>query len=203
MKFLGSKTIETDRLALKAQTMEEQHYLWSVLMIPEVNRYYLTVPKKYAEKLKDWDKQEEYYQEDMKHANDLDVFRWSVFLKDTGECIGRVSCHEAKSECYEIDNPSIRGVGWYIDPKHKGHGYGNEAAKAMMDYMFSECEIDEIRTGAAIQNPASWMIMENFGFVRLDKTKMVEYTYVEEPVEYYQYYLTKEMYFNRNNKIKK
>ena len=26
MKFLGSKTIETDRLILKAQTMKEQHY---------------------------------------------------------------------------------------------------------------------------------------------------------------------------------
>ena len=155
MKYLGSKTIETDRLVLKAQTMEEQKYLWSVLMIPDVNRYYLTVPKKYAEKLIDWNKQEEYYKEDMKHANDLDVFRWSVFLKDTGECIGRVSCHEAKSEGYEIDNPSIRGVGWYIDPKYKGHGYGNEAAQAMMDYMFNECEIEEIKTGAAIQNPAS------------------------------------------------
>ena len=35
MKFLGSKTIETDRLVLKAQTMNEQHYLWSVLMLPE------------------------------------------------------------------------------------------------------------------------------------------------------------------------
>lgn len=203
MKYLGSKTIETDRLMLKAQTMEEQKYLWSVLMIPDVNRYYLTVPKKYAEKLKDWNKQEEYYQEDMKHAIDLDVFRWSVFLKDTGECIGRVSCHEAKSESYEIDDPSIRGVGWYIDPKYKGHGYGNEAAQAMMDYMFNECEIEEIKTGAAIQNSASWMIMEKFGFVRLEKTKMVEYTYVGDPVEDYQYYLTKEMYFENKNHLKK
>ena len=202
MKCLGSKTLETDRLILKAQTMEEQKYLWSVLMIPDVNRYYLTVPKKYAEKLKDWNKQEECYKEDMKHANDLDVFRWSVFLKDTGECIGRVSCHEAKSEGYEIDDPSISGVGWYIDPKYKGHGYGNEAAQAMMDYMFNECEISEIRTGAAIKNPASWMIMEKFGFVRLDKTKMVEYTYVDELVEDYQYYLTKEMYYKKKNSIK-
>ena len=62
MKFLGSKTIETDRLILKAQTMDEQHYLWSILMLPEVNKYYLTVPKKFREKLKDWEKQEVFYQ---------------------------------------------------------------------------------------------------------------------------------------------
>ena len=203
MKYLGSKTLETDRLILKAQTMDEQHYLWNVLMIPEVNRYYLTVPKKYGERLKDWNIQKERYQESMEHANDKDRFRWSVFLKDTGECIGRVSCHEAKDENSEIDNPSIRGVGWYIDPKYKGHGYGNEAAKAMMDYMFNECEIEAIKTGAAIQNPASWMIMEKFGFVRLNKTKMVEYTYVDEPVEDYQYYLTKEKYFENRNHLKK
>ena len=203
MIFLGSETIETDRLLLKAQTMEEQYYLWSLLMNPDVNRYYLTVPKKFAEKLKDWSKQEEYYKYDMEHANDLDVFRWSVFLKDTGKCIGRVSCHEAKDEGYEIDNPSIRGVGWFIDPEYKGNGYGYEAAHAMMDYMFNECEIDEIRTGAAIQNPASWRIMEKFGFKRLDNTRMVEYTYVDEPVEDYQYVLTREMYFNKNNNLNK
>ena len=201
MKNLGSKTLETERLILRAQTMDEQKYLWSVLMNPDVNRYYLTVPKKFAEKLKDWDKQEEYYKEDMKHANDPDVFKWSVFIKDTGECIGRVSCHKSSDEGYETDNPSIRGVGWYIDPKYKGHGYGYEAAQAMMDYMFNECEIDEIKTGAAIQNQASWKIMEKFGFEKLEETKMIEYTYVDDPVEDYQYYLTKKMYFeNKNNK---
>ncbi len=203
MKYLGSKTIETERLILKAQTMNEQKYLWSVLMLPDVNRYYLTVPKKYAEKLLDWNKQEEYYKADAEHANDLDIFRWSVFIKETGECIGRVSCHEANCEDDSIDNPNIRGVGWYIDPAYKGNGYGTEAATAMMDYMFNECDIDEIRTGAAIVNPASWVIMEKFGFVRAAETKLIEYTYVDEPVEDYQYYLTKEMYFNKKNqKIK-
>ena len=197
MKYLGSKTLETDRLILKAQTMEEQEYLWNVLMLPEVNRYYLTVPKKFAEKLKSWEKQEKYYQEDMKHANDLDVFKWSVFIKETGECIGRVSCHEAHDEDEQIKDPSIRGVGWYINPKYKGNGYGYEAAKAMMDYMFDECNIDEIRTGAAIQNPASWKIMEKYGFAKSDKTKIVEYTYVDEPVEDYQYYLTKKMRYDK------
>ena len=199
MKYLGSKTIITDRLILKAQTMDEQHYLWRVLMMPDVNKYYLTVPKKFAEKLKDWNIQKEYYEKEMEHANDSDVFKWSVFLKDTNECIGRVDAHKASDEGYE-DNPNIIGVGWYLDPKYKGKGYGYETAKAMMDYMLNKCEINEIITGAAIQNPASWKIMEKLGFIRLDKTKMVEYTYVDEPVEDYQYYLTKEMYKELENK---
>ena len=61
MKYLGSKQLETDRLILKAQSMIEQKRLWEILMIPEVNRYFLTVPTKFRDKLKDWNIQEKYY----------------------------------------------------------------------------------------------------------------------------------------------
>ena len=62
MKYLGSSTIETDRLVLKAQTMDEQYYLWKVLMIPEVNKYFLTVPQRFREKLLDWNLQYHFLQ---------------------------------------------------------------------------------------------------------------------------------------------
>ena len=195
MNNLGSRTIETERLILKAQTMDEQEYLWSVLMMPKVNKYYLTVPIFLREKLKDWNKQKEYYQDEMKHANDVDVYKWSMFLKDTGECIGRVTCQRG-----DVNDLAIRDVGWYIDPKYQGLGYGTEAAKAMISFMFNEVGINEIRTGAATVNPASWKIMERLGFVRTDNTKMVQYTYLDEPVEVYQYLLTKEMFYDFNNK---
>ncbi len=81
MNYLGSKKVETERLVLKAQTMAEQKRLWEILMIPEVNKCFLTVPPKFKEKLLDWNKQEEYYKMDMEHANDADIFRWSIFLK--------------------------------------------------------------------------------------------------------------------------
>ncbi len=45
--------------------------------------------------------------------------------------------------------------------------------------------------------------MEKFGFVRLDKIKMVEYTYVDELVEDYQYYLTRQVYLENKNRKKK
>ena len=67
----------------------------------------------------------------------------------------------------------------------------------MMNYLFSECEISEIKTGAAICNPASWLIMEKFGFVRENETKMVDYTFVSEPICDYQYYLTRDMYLQK------
>ena len=198
MKYLGSKYIVTDRLELKPQTMEEQKYLWELLMLPDVNRYFLTVPTTFREKLKDWDKQKEFYEQDIKHANDKDIFRWNIFIKGTNNCIGRISCHEGKDEDNTIDNPNIRGVGWIIDPKYQGLGYGTEAAAAMINYMFNEYEIDEIRTGAAICNPSSWKIMEKLGFVRLNKTKMVQYTFLDELTEDYTYLLTRDMFLKSN-----
>lgn len=201
MKYLGSKTIETDRLILKAQLMEEQKKLWEILMIPEVNRYFLTVPSKFRDKLKDWNIQEKYYEEEMKHAKDNNVFKWSIFLKEIGECIGRISCHEATSENSEITDSNIRGVDWIIDPKYQSRGYGTEASKAMIDFMFLECKIAKIITGAAICNPASWKIMEKLGFERKKETKTIQYTFLDEPTEIYCYELTHDKYllFNKNS----
>ena len=194
MKYLGSRRLETDRLILKPQTIQEQKYLWSLLINPEINRYYLTVPIKFREKLKDWNKQQEFYEEAVNHANDKDVFIWSIFLKENDECIGRISCHEANKEDENINNPSIRGVGWFIDPKYQGKGYCTEAARIMIKYMFEECEIDEIKTGAAIENPNSWKIMEKLGFEKQKENKFVQYTYLDNTTEIYCYNLKKEKY---------
>lgn len=197
MNLIGSKTIETERLILKPQTMQEQKRLWEILMIPEVNKVYLTTPAKFRDKLKDWSKQEPFYEEKIKHANDNDVFEWSIFLKDTNECIGKIDYHEYSKEDNEINDLSIRGVGWYIVPKHQGKGYGTEAARHTLKYMFEEVEITKIITGAAIDNPASWKIMDRLGYKKLPETKLVTYTYLDDPVEIYTYEITREQYLNR------
>lgn len=172
-------------------------------MNPDVNRYFLVVSPKFREKLKDWNMQKIFYEEDIEHAIDNDVFKWSIFLKTTDECIGRLSCHEAHDEDEAINDANIRGVGWIIDPNFQGKGYGTEAAKTMIDFMFLECEIEQIVTSAAICNPASWKIMEKLDFEKQEGTKLVQYTYLDELVENYFYVLTKERYLSLNESIKK
>ncbi len=46
MKLIGSRTIETERLILRSSKMKEQKRLWEILMMPEINRFYLTSGKK-------------------------------------------------------------------------------------------------------------------------------------------------------------
>ena len=201
MNYLGSKQLETKRLLLKTQTMNEQKRLWEILMIPEVNKYYLNVSTKLREKLLDWDIQEKFYKKEMEYANDKDIFKWSIFLKDTEECIGRISCQESYDENSSVREPNIRDVGWYIDPFYQGKGYGTEAAIAMIDYMFNEVGIEKIITGAAIINKPSWKIMERLGFTRQDKTFMVQYTFLDELTEDYSYILNKDKWLSLKRKL--
>ena len=54
MNLIGSKTIETERLILRSSKMEEQKRLWEILMISEVNKWYLTGAKKHANNPGHW-----------------------------------------------------------------------------------------------------------------------------------------------------
>ncbi len=83
-------------------------------------------------------------------------------------------------------------------------GYGTEAAKLMIDYMFKEVGIEKIETSAAIVNQSSWKIMEKLGFSKINKTKMVNYTLLGEDVECYCYEMTRDKYLCEiKRKVKK
>lgn len=204
MNKIGTKEIETDRLILKVPTMKEQKRLWEILMIPDVNRYYLGIDKKFRDNLLSWDKQESFYKEKVENATDSDKFEWSIFLKGTNEVIGQINSHVSSKENYGIHDDNVMSVGWFIDPKYQGQGYATEAALAMIKYMFEEVGITSFKTSACVNNPASWKVMEKIGFIRNnEKTLYNEYTFVANPVESYIYELTYEQYLSSNKRMKR
>lgn len=183
MNFLGSKTIETDRLILRATEESDLKLLWEILCIPEVHRYYLSCKMNF-----DWELEKKWQYKKLEHAKDNNIFVWSMIKKDTNECIGQVSAQEGNT-----DDLSIRDVGWFISPNEQRKGYTYEAVTAMIKYMFEEVEINGIETGAAIINEASWKLMEKLGFENTNKTSLFNYPYGGEQ-ELYNYKFTKEMY---------
>lgn len=190
MNYIGSKTLETERLVLKKSGVEEQKRLWEILCIPEVHRYYLTCKFGF-----DWEGQRPYFEKKAENSGDPSIFQWSIFIKDNNKCIGQISVQSGHSEDPLVTDDAIRGIGWFIDPEEQGKGYATEAATKVLDYMFNEVEIDEIRTGAAVVNPASYRLMEKIGFRRRgDKLHKTKYTFVEEEVDSYSYGLTKDEY---------
>lgn len=170
-------------------------------MIPEVNRYYLTVNKKYRANFLDFKIQEPFYLKKIASALDKDKFEWSIFLKESNECIGQINSHISERENDGNYDEAVMSVGWFIHPKYQGLDYATEAASAMIQYMFEEVNINGFVTSAAICNPASFRVMEKLGFVRDEKrTIWNEYTFVEEPIESYVYRFSKENYFSNNKR---
>ncbi len=206
MNMIGSKIIETERLILRPSRMLEQKRLWEILMIPEVNRWYLTGHKKYANDPQhwSWDNQKKFYEFKVSKADDLDVFGWSIFLKaqftnsGSEEVIGQVTAQENGEDL------SIRDVGWYIDPTYHRHGYATEAASAMLDYMFREVEIEGISSGAVKDNIASCGIFERLGFTKVGEVEEDSpYTFYDGKLIFSKYNLNSKDYYNNREKIKK
>jgi len=197
MKLIGSKVIETERLVLRPSSMKEQKRLWEILMIPDVNKWYLTSAKKHANNPSHWtwDNQEKFYKSKVDNANNGDVFCWSIFLKKEytnskkEEVIGQVSAQE------EGEDITIRDVGWFIDPIYQGKGYATEAAKSMIDYMFNEVEINKISSSAVKDNIGSCKIFEKLGFIKIgEEEKESPYTFYDGTLTLSKYELDKEDY---------
>ncbi len=216
VKKMNSINLSTTRLDLKIPTMKEQHRLWELLIDEDVNKYYFPTPNRifvsnnlnkenlddlkkareiFIKQLSDWERQEPFYEkkiESIKLQEDSQKFTWSIFLKDTDNVIGQITCQPKDRQ-----PENIRDVGWYIAPYYQGNGYATEAASAVLDFMFNVIEITDINTSAAKINPASWKIMEKLGFEYIKTSKS---TYFDDNniLDAKEYHCNKELFLNRN-----
>lgn len=216
MKNISIRDFETERLIIKKPTIEEQYVLWNILRDEKVNRYYFPTPdrifvknnlkkdniedlkqarKIFINQLNNWDRQQPFYERKIEAINLEDnnqKFTWSIFLKN-GEPIGQITV-QPKEEY--PNNPEIRDVGWFINPKYQRQGLATEAATAVLNFMFKEVEITKIITSAAINNPGSWRIMEKLGFERTGEKQSTYFDNNDNILMSYCYTVDKEKIFN-------
>ena len=220
MNKINSKDLYTNRLELRIPKMEEQHRLWEILIVENINQYYFPTPdrifaknnlskdkiedlkkarKIFMEQLSDWERQEPFYKKKIKliqTQDDSQKYTWSIFLKGTNTVIGQITCQPKDNE---LEN--IRDIGWYIDDNYQRKGYITEAAIKVLDFMFNEVEITDIKTSAAEINYGSWRIMEKLGFEFVG-TKKSTYYKDDEILVCKEYHGNKELFLNRS-KVKK
>ena len=180
MKYLGSKTLETNRLILHKTEEKDLKELWNILLLEEVSKYYLTTKIN-----DDWEQEKKWQYKKLDNASKNTTFIWTIEKKDDQSVIGQISINDTEEE-------DIKDIGWFLDPMMQKRGYAYEAALEILKYMFLECEIKKIETSAAIKNPSSWHLMEKLGFKRQKDIKKIKYTLLKNEVEGYHYILTKE-----------
>ena len=77
MNFIGSQTLETERLILRKTIEEDLKVLWNILLIPDVRQYYLM-----CKISPNWHEEEKWQYKKLARAGNEDVFQWSIVLKD-------------------------------------------------------------------------------------------------------------------------
>jgi RimJ/RimL family protein N-acetyltransferase len=88
---------------------------------------------------------------------------WAVEVAKGAPFIGMVGLHRM-SEVMPIA-PGVE-VGWRLHPDHRGHGYASEAARASLEFGFSEGGLSEIVAFTTTVNIRSQAAMERIGMAR-------------------------------------
>ena len=78
-----------------------------------------------------------------------------------GDLIGAIGFVEGE--------PTQAEIGYWIGKAWWGNGFATEAARALMDYCFSECGIRRLLCGHFIDNAASARVISKLGFRRVGK----------------------------------
>ena len=131
----------------------------------------------------------------LRHPDQWDWYAMWMIEKTDGTHIGDL--------CFKgLREDGIAEIGYGILEAYQGQGYATEAAIAVLDFMFNEVEITDIRTSAAEINPGSWKLMEKLGFEFIG-TKKSTYYKGDEILVLKRYHGNKELFLNRDNNHKK
>jgi ribosomal-protein-alanine N-acetyltransferase len=88
---------------------------------------------------------------------------WAVEANGIPHIVGGVGlCYPP----YEAHFTPCVEIGWRIKHQYQGRGYATEAARAALDFGFTQLKLDEIVSMTVPANEQSWMLMERLGMKR-------------------------------------
>ncbi|UUC44975.1 GNAT family N-acetyltransferase [Flavobacterium cerinum] len=87
------------------------------------------------------------------------IGRWAMLLKDTNEFIGWTGLKLINTETVN-GHQNFYELGYRLNQDHWRKGYGFEAAKACLDYAFSEMQLDKVYAYAESGNIGSQTILQ-------------------------------------------
>ena len=151
MKHVGTQEIKTERLLLRRFKETDADMMFNNWANDdEVTRYMRWQSYKSANEavstLKSW--VDSYESESYYH--------WGLCL-DKGEMIGSLGVY------IDSEHDQRAGLGYCIGRKWWGQGFTSEALKAVIDYIFTNTDVERIEAFHAVENPASGKVMLNAG----------------------------------------
>lgn len=152
MKYLGTKTIETERLILRRFTLDDAEKMYTNWASdPEVTKYLMWPTHESVETTKkvlaDWVAA---YENDTK-------YEWCITLKETAEPVGSMGIVKINEKVESVE------VGYCIGRAYWHQGITSEALKAVMDFCFGEMGVRRVESRHDPKNAHSGDVMKKCG----------------------------------------
>ena len=87
---------------------------------------------------------------------------WAVEEKKSGDLIGFIGLNIPK---WESEFTPCVEIGWRLGSQYWGNGYASEGAKAVLEYGFNQCKLNEIVSFTVPENLRSIRVMERIGMM--------------------------------------
>lgn len=140
---------ETERLILRELSEEDIERMYAISCKAEVRAYVDDIPE-------DRDEAYAHIRAYIKHVYPFYGYGyWGIFLKESGELIGRCGLQEGTAE-----NTLL---GYLLDPAYTGAGYAREAVQAVIRYAFDEMQLTRISAIVREDNTRSTAVAKACG----------------------------------------
>jgi len=94
---------------------------------------------------------------DQQHERPRTKFQLSIILKSKDRLIGNCGIRKGHLEDKDAE------IGYEISPQHWGLGYATEAARAILDFGFTDLKLHRISATTIVENIASVSVMQKLG----------------------------------------
>ena len=146
------KILETSRLILRHQVLDDLDNLFALYRDPDVSRYIPDAPRNYDEA------REELLWHMHGHPQQPELGLWAAIHKETNQFIGRCGLLP-----WTIEGKNEVEVAYLISKAYWGQGLGTEAARALLDYGFEELNLPRLVCLVVKENLASIRVAEKIG----------------------------------------
>ena len=144
--------LETKRLFLRRQIIEDLDALWALYCNPNITRFIPDAPRSREEA------KEELEWHMHGHPEHPELGLWATIYKETGKFIGRCGLLPwTIEEQYDVE------VAYTIAEEYWGQGFGTEAAQAILQYGFEKLNLSRLICLIEPENIASQCIAQKMG----------------------------------------
>ncbi len=150
------KTLETERLLLRAWKNEDVETYYQINQDPKVIEFLLGPMSK--------EQVEKFIVDKNQTLREENYTLWALEEKATGAMIGCIGIQEIPSL---IPFAGKMEIAWRLGSQYWGNGYAPEGAHAVLDYAFETLGFEDIFSFTTTTNKRSQRVMEKIGMTHL------------------------------------